>query len=139
MNDRSTYINGLRALADLLEAKPDLPPPSVGTDGEISWHISARSYDNVAETIAMIARLIPGRLEKNSSDDEYGSIYFELSGSLAGLPVKIWTFREDVCRKVVTGTREVQKQVPVGYETVTETVDVFGWECEPILAKAISG
>jgi hypothetical protein len=52
--------------------------------------------------------------------------------------------RNEVCEKVVTGTREVTKEVPdpealaaVPKVTVTETVEDVEWRCHPILDAAV--
>ena len=54
--------------------------------------------------------------------------------------------REAVCERVVTGTREVTKEVPdpealasVPKVTVTETVEDVEWRCHPILDEAVAG
>lgn len=58
------------------------------------------------------------------------------------MSVNIITDREAVCRRVVTGTREVTKTVPApGADTVevTETVEDVEWVCdEPLLAGAVT-
>lgn len=136
MTDRTDYIKGLRALADLLEGTPELPLP---TEREITWAAHTLQIFEGREprdTVADLARLLPGRLAKNDpAKSEYNSKYFELNGTLHGLDLRVWAVREDVCRKVVTGTREVTKTVPVETREITVTEETFEWVCEPLLAE----
>ena len=40
MTDRTAYVKGLRAVADLLDAHPDLPLPySIDRDGALGWYV----------------------------------------------------------------------------------------------------
>jgi hypothetical protein len=58
-----------------------------------------------------------------------------------GLKVKVTTYRDAVCERVVTGTREVTREVrdpdalaAVPTTTVTETVEDVEWVCAPLTA-----
>lgn len=142
MSPREEYTAGLRALADLLDATPDLPLP---TTRDIQWavHWYATTDDEKRTVMANIARLIPGRLTKNdpNTGDKYDSDYFRLTGNIGGLPIEIWSQRESVCRRVVTGTREVTELVPADdapMVEVTTTVEDVEWVCEPLLAQAVT-
>lgn len=132
--DRAGYTAGLRALADILDQHPEIPLPYEGRLGTISWPV----YDGGAERLAAIARVvIPGRREKDTSLDGY----FKVIGKLHGLSLEVWSTRQLVCERIVTGTREVTREVPdpealaaVPTVTVTETVEDVTWECAPLLA-----
>lgn len=131
--ERTDYIAGLRAIADLLERDADLPLP---TTRKIEWaaHWYASSDDEIPAVVADLARRIPGKLTKNDpSSGGYAEAYYELSGNVGGMPVRVWAERSMVCERVVTGTREVVKEVPTATEQVTVTEETVAWVCRPIL------
>ena len=83
----------------------------------------------------------PAALSKDVDDH-----YYDLDGYLDGLAVKFVAFREEVCERVVVGTREVTRttkdpellaQLPD--VTVTETEEVVEWRCSPLLAAVDGG
>jgi hypothetical protein len=129
---RGEYIAGLRALADLLDQHPDVPTPYHGHDVELA--IFTRNKDELITT----ARALPGKLDKafDARRDVYG---FELHGKIHGLQVIVYAHRDQVCHRVVTGTRQVTKTVPAPdapMVEITETVEDVEWQCEPLLAEA---
>jgi hypothetical protein len=140
--DRETYIQGLRALADLLETTPDLALP---TTQKIEWaiHYQGTTPEEQRAALAKTARLIPGRLDKNDPNSgHYAELYLVLTGNVGGMPIEIWGERPTVCTKVPTGTETITHTVPdptvvVPTVEVTETVEKFEWICEPILAHRI--
>lgn len=137
--ERAAYIAGLRQLADLLTAVPELPLPDVSpVTGEMTWQVGRRVAEPGPE-IARIARLLPCRLDKNDPDSgEHGATYYQLSGTLFGLGVRVWGFREQVCEKVITGSKPVTRLVPdpaAPMVEVTEDVQTFEWRCGPLLAQ----
>lgn len=132
--DRAGYITGLRALADLLEAHDELPLPY----NDIHWHFLSGRDDKA--DLARFARLIGGALTKNTYGDDSspGGAYFELRGRVHGLTVSASAYRNQVCTRVVTGTREVTKTVPAPdapMVEVTETVEDVEWVCGPVLSE----
>lgn len=143
MNARSDYTAGLRALADLLDANPDVPLPSrLGRD--FSWAVFGSKVptgQKVPVALADLARtLIPGVRNKRADDG-----YFRVSGKLHGLNLEVWAMREAVCTRVVTGTETVTRGVldaaalaAVPTTTVTETVETVEWVCAPLLADEVS-
>jgi hypothetical protein len=131
---RAEYIAGLRVLADLLEARPEIPAPYHGRSTELAIFTSGK------DELVAAARAFPGKLDK-TYDDNSSAFGFELHGRLRGLRVVIYGDRNEVCRRVVTGTREVTKTVPAPdapMVEVTETVEDVEWVCEPLLAEASS-
>lgn len=131
---RSEFITGLRALADLLEAHDDLPLPYEGAAVPINWHFL--SGPNQRANLAAFVRTVGGSFDKQTFDS-----YFGVTGSIEGLKVSGTAYRDVVCTRIVTGTREVTEQVPdpdalaaVPTTTVTRTEDVVDWVCEPLLA-----
>jgi hypothetical protein len=131
---RSSYTAGLRALADILDAHPELPLPYSGTAAPIAVF----AYDR--EHVATFARLLPGTVEKVYEDDDL-TFGFRLCGQFGGVKFEVIAPRAEVCTRVVTGTREVTREVPdpkalaaVPTTTVTETVEDVEWVCSPLLA-----
>jgi hypothetical protein len=130
---RGEYVAGLRALADLLEQHDEVPA-AVPRAQHRTCDLHATSRD---ELIAA-ARAFPGKLDKKFDDDS-PAFGFELHGKLRGLRVVIYGDRNDVCRRVVTGTREITETVPAPDAPtveVTRTVEDVEWVCEPLLAEA---
>ena len=136
LQERTDYIAGLRALADALDEDTSLPLPYDGKSSALSVFT-----DTKAECLAY-ARLL-GRADKKYTDsDSYG---FELHGSLLGLSLLVYAPRDQVCTKVVLGTREVTEEIPdptalaaVPTITVTKAVEDIRWECVPLLAEKSS-
>ncbi len=135
-SEREQYITGLRTLAAALEADETLPLPQ----SEISWPVQI--YDDetyaaddaaVKVVLAKIARLMDGPAIKN-----YGDEYFRMRGSIGGLQIRPWAMRDQVCTRVVKGTKEVTAEVPVTFTTVTTTVEDVEWVCEPLLAAEVA-
>jgi hypothetical protein len=138
-DQRGGYTAGLRALADLLDAHPEVPLPYDGTLGRISIHhlYPIDPKRTVREEFQATLRALPGRKDKDPD-----STYFNVEVELHGLSLVVTAFREEVCERVVKGTREVSREVPdpdalaaVPTTTVTETVEDVEWVCRPILAS----
>ena len=143
MNDsdkRAEYTKGLRALADLLDANPDLDLPWEGSHPQYGTLSVITLADEGAAQIAAWAKALPGTKKKEVRDT-----HFYLKGSLHGLHMRVIANRDQVCRRVVTGTREVTEEVPdpealasVPTVTVTKTVEDVEWVCEPILGEQVA-
>jgi hypothetical protein len=135
---RDEMISGLRAIADLLEAKPELGMPSLD---RVDWDVWPHMVDDIPSEVARLARLIPTKFTKNNpTDNSYDEDYYTLSGNVGGMPVRILTYREKVCTKVVTGTETITTLVPAPdapMVKVTHDREIFEWVCEPLLAKAV--
>jgi hypothetical protein len=134
-DNRTAFTAGLRVLADALDANPDLPLPYDGTTSELSV------FTRTKAEAAAYARVLPGTVDKRVTDGHYG---FELHGWLQGLRVLVYAPREEVCTRVVKGTREVTREIPdpealaaVPITTVTETVEDVEWVCQPLLSAAV--
>lgn len=137
---RAAYIAGLRALAEVLEARDEVPLPYDGYTSGITLHFLGGTDPRSA--MAAVARAIPCTWRKRIMDGKDVS-YFELDGELAGLKLTLSALRDSVCERVVTGTREVTKTVKdpealakVPEVEITETVEDVRWECRAILAPA---
>lgn len=142
---RDGVIAGLRELADALEDHPRMPLPG-GTEtwsnlmGFASSQAETREVDGefVTETslefMARLAKNCPGKLEKVPLGN-----YFGLQRKFGTITV-VWNAdRDQVCIQKKTGT-ETRKVETVVTPAVTaeheETVDVFEWECLPLLGRA---
>ncbi len=139
MTDRAAYIAGLRQLADALEAHPEVPLPTDGTRMPLSWNLWD---DDAREQMAATARALPVAWVKETREGyDGGPDYFDLSGKLGGLKVKLTACRDAVCTRVVTGTedREVEEVVtPAVTRKITQPAEVVEWRCESILAPVPS-
>lgn len=136
-DNRAAYISGLRKLADLLERNADIPLPyASGTAAAPAHRITFYMLDASREAFVERARMFPGVLKK-----EVGNETFSLVGSLDGLHFDVVAYRDNVCERVVTGTRKVTRTIPdpdveVPTVEVTETVEDVEWHCAPLLSEA---
>jgi hypothetical protein len=111
--ERQAAIDGLRQLADFIEQHPGVPLPVANGNNAFVWS---------RETLAAIARTPGVRWEKGAEGN-----YFSLSVSFAGgYSYSINIEREQVCRKVVTGTRILPAQPE-------REVEECEWRCEDSL------
>lgn len=139
---RARYAAGLRVLAGILENHPEVPLPFHGSVSPLTFHFLAGNGDR--ERMAAAARALPCKWAKGTRDyGELGGAYFDLSGDLAGLKVQLTAAREDVCERIVTGTRPVTELVKdpvlldaVPLTEVTRQVEDVTWRCRPVLAPA---
>lgn len=131
--ERAGYIEGLRILATVLENHPEIPLPYNGHLSPLT--IMFLDGESSRALMAAAAKALPvGSWSKSGSDD-----YFELDGKVAGVKVKLTAYRDTVCRRVVTGTRQVTEEVPdpaAPLVKVTKTVEDVEWECGSVLAAA---
>lgn len=131
---RAAYTAGLRALADLLDAHPELPLPYSGNGDAMNF---IELGDEARRGAAVFARLMPGKVEKSASDN--GQFY--LTFTLHGLRLRWVAQRAQMCERVVTGTREVEIEVPdpealalVPKVKRVEVIEDVEWQCRPVLA-----
>lgn len=127
---RAEYIAGLRQLADLLAAHPELMTPHG------ALQVIPLGEQQSREQLAVWARALPGKKEKQINDT-----FANLVGTLRGLQVKVVAYRDEVCERVVTGVETVTKKVKdpqalaaVPEIEVTEEVEQVEWVCRPMLA-----
>ena len=143
-NERALYIDGMRELMDALEANPSIPLPYQGTGMAMTFHFLMTADPRAEMAAAAVA--LPCDWRKVPREFDSGPAYLDLQGAIRGVQVTLTAFREDVCRRVVTGTREVTRTVKdpdalaqVPEVEITETVEDVTWECGPLLAAAIPG
>ncbi|MFD9949996.1 hypothetical protein ACFWYW_28440 [Nonomuraea sp. NPDC059023] len=136
--ERAAYTAGLRALADILDANPDLPLPYDGDGKPLSFieGIAAESRRGAA----VFARVMPGPVEKSGTDSQ-----FYLKAKLHGLRVKWIATREEMCERIVVGTREVEIEEPDPEAVAAlpkvkrvEVVEDVEWKCRPVLAGEVA-
>lgn len=132
---RAEFNEGLRLIAEFLVEHPEVPQPYHLMGSE--FYIYLHGEESRAQ-LATIARAF-GRAEKR-----FEGVRFEVSRRFAGINLIAQAQRAEVCERVVTGTREVSKEVPdpealaaVPKVTVTETVEDVKWVCHPILDTAV--
>lgn len=136
--ERAAFTTGLRQIADWLDAHPEVPLPylsSVATgryEPTLPWYLMAGERD----VIAAMGRAM-GTFDKRGDDDK-----FRIFRRFAGIAVCAQIDRDEVCERVVIGTREVTEEVPdpealaaVPKVTVTTTVEDVEWRCMPLLAE----
>ncbi len=131
---RAEYIEGLRRFADVLESTPQLPVPHTGGPASPLLVMFLHSNDNRAD-LAEAARALPSKLTKSAIDSQ-----FHVTGQFAGIHVQLLAKRDDVCERVVTGTREETVTEPdpeavaaLPQITKTVTVEDVTWICPPSL------
>jgi hypothetical protein len=109
--ERAAAIRGLRDLADFLEAHPGVPFPA--------YNVLNANVDTKDE-IARIARLC-------SWEKDFNGEFFSLRKRFGGeLMLDVYTSRDQVCRRVVKGT----KTLPAVPERTVEDVE---WVCDDAL------
>lgn len=133
--------DGLRRLADMIEANPELAEEMDIALSSMNVWIGA---DDQRATLVAFARAgaragATVTKDKGGTSDQYFGARIEFG------PVGFYAYgyRNQVCERIVTGTREVTKEVPdpealaaVPKVTVTETVEDVEWRCTSLLASA---
>lgn len=137
---RAEQIAGIYQLALWLEQNPDVPIPW-DLSGQSGTHVNIHASHGETEkaVVAAVARALPGRVEKRvwGKDDQYFGVEGNAPG---GVGINVIATRDEVCERVVTGTREVTKTIPdpaveVPTIEVTETVEDVEWVCGPVLRE----
>lgn len=124
---RAAQITGLREVADFLEQHPELPMPS-------GLNYMGRHLNSRDELVAAARAL--GRADKDFSTD-YAQIKRTFSG---GVALAYQAVREQVCERVVVGTRKVVVEEPDPEQVAAlpkvrriEKVEDVEWRCSPLL------
>jgi len=144
---RSTYVAGLRAVADLIDAHPGLPEPytSVYSSGniDVQWYLQIQNQDFAWQkaTAAKIVSAIGGKWDKKDLVD--GRLDFEQTLD-NGVRLTLTVTREAVCERVVIGTHEVTvpatPAIPkqAARPERTATVEDVKWFCGSLLAESVT-
>lgn len=139
--ERTATIAALFELALLLEQNPGLPIPfELGSGSHLN--IMLMSAKDPKGDLARIVRILPGPIEKRvwgaGAND-----YFDAIAKIGPIEIRVGAFRDQVCERVVTGTREVTEIVPdpsveVPLVEVTKTVEDVRWECGSLLRDSVA-
>lgn len=124
--DRAAYTDGLRQLADWLEANPEIDLPWTGTYDSFSLGVWVSK-----EELATIARALPGKVEKDFTTLD--TVVY-VRAAFAGLKVEAYAGRNAVCERIVTGTETVTVPAVEAKPERTEEREVIEWHCMPLLA-----
>jgi len=117
---QQTRIDGLRAALDILEANPELANACWISGNITAWTNTKEDFDRLRRQIG------PHTKDVNS----YSAIATHPINDEVTLRVE--TSRDQVCTKVKTGEKLVEKEVlPEGVKMLTEVVteDVYEWVC----------
>lgn len=141
MTTPRTMPETLRAVADLIEAHPDLPLPLVNVydyrpeQGDLDWFlmVNGRAKDEADQKAiaTAIIRALGGKWDKAPTGDD-----FRFRQTRGGLNFNVQVHREAVCERVVVGTESVTLPAVEAQPARTETVEKVEWRCEPLLAEA---
>jgi len=86
---RTSYTKGLRALADLLDAHPDIPLPySLSGSKGLQWYIH-RGIDPVLTIRALMTSPVT-----EMYDSHQGNFPVQITGTLAGFPTSVLIAKE---------------------------------------------
>lgn len=126
---------GLRALADVLAANPDLGQQALYTRPSII--VPAEDKTQLVEFVRA-AKAHGAIIVKSASDT---SKYFSALCRFGPVTLDVYVPRDEVCERVVVSTETVTRMVPdpvalaaVPQVEVTDTVENVRWECKPLLA-----
>ena len=120
----TTFAGGLRALADWLDANPDHAPHIIDPDRAYLLHCGDRA------ALKAVARSL-GKTKKHG-DGNWFNVTRDFGG---GVSLEAYTRRENVCRRVVTGTQVVPAHTEPARNVPESVVELVKWICdEPILA-----
>jgi hypothetical protein len=112
-DDRESYIQSLRDLADWLKAHPEVGIPNAGTIFNV--------FVTDREELARIARM-------SSWEKQYFDTWYTLRKSFGVIYFDVNIDREKICKRVVKGT----KVIPARAEMEVEDVE---WVCEDALLE----
>ncbi len=124
--ERTAWVDGLRQLADFIEATPEFTLPSCAATIYL-W--GDRGTDPKGE-LARLVRLL-GAGTKTADD-----MWIGVERRFGPIKLDVRARRKTVCERVLVGTTtEKRYRAPEGIELleVDETVDVYEWVCPPSL------
>jgi hypothetical protein len=141
--ERQSYIDGLHQIADFLAEHPEVPLPYLSSNETGRYEpvlpIFIVSGDQ-REQLAVIARAM-GTAEKAVHES---LPRFQVVRRFAGIALVASADRGEVCERVVTGTREVTREVPdaealkaVPKVVVTEVIEDVEWRCTSLLKDPV--
>jgi hypothetical protein len=128
--ERDALVEGLRELADFIEAK-GLELPHIDARA-VSWvyGYSPKTYQDDPERAKRDMRKAAktlGKAEKNHTGN-----WFELKRRFGPVLLEINTNRQNICERKVVGTREIEEKV-----IPARTEEIVEWECYDLLSVEI--
>ena len=140
--DAQAIIDGLLSLAVMIEKHPEL----VDDGGPLRFTFN--DLNVFVENRAQVAALARLGMRSRAKATKHQNAYFagvnldfgRAEGHRGRVRLCVNAEREEICERVVTGTREVTEEVPdpeqvaaVPKVTVTRTEEIVEWKCRPIL------
>lgn len=130
LNTRASYTQGLRELADIIDANPHLTLPHHGTTTPLGVYVTPKTPESQRKRTRDWSRALPGQKRK-----QHRGSFFCLEADIAGLRFEVVSVREAFCRKIET-QETITEEVPVypteptGFETIERTVSHVEWVCD---------
>jgi len=128
---RAEFLASLRQIIDWLQAHRDVPAPFHLLGDKLYIYLHG---EDPRAAMAAIARAM-GNADKSIDGD-----HFELRRRFGVITLVASARRDEVCERVVVGTREVTRRAPDPHAlaalpvvTVTEIVEDVEWVCPPSL------
>lgn len=128
LHDWAEYIAGLRLMADVLEAHPEIILPWPGQSPYMNFEFYVTGERDEKATTAAIIRALGGHWSKDASD-----AFFTTQTQVRGLHVRVVATRDQVCVRRVVGQKTVTKKIATVYEEKNVVEDIVEWDCAPIL------
>lgn len=125
-NERTEWIEGLRAIADTFEAYPDLPLPVAATFTTFFFG------EDAPTRMADVRRVIGGKWTKTATDD-----WFWLRKQFGPHELDLTAHRNLVCERVVVGVEQIEAPDPAAPKVLVEQ-EIVEWRCSPLLDEAVA-
>jgi hypothetical protein len=130
--ERQKAVDGIRALADFLEAHPDLDAPD--TD---RFHVCLTWNGDPKAEMAKWARAASHlKPVKDFDSDQFARLLIPFGPT----SIEVFANRSQICERVVTGVTQVTETVPdpelvkaVPLVEVTREIEDVEWVCTPLL------
>ena len=139
-NTMTTQSEALRALADFIDANPDLnfgpgfDKTSVHADND-SLGIFIRSLNKSAAEVQAgvkaVRRAIGGIWDKDGDDQTF---YLQQSNVFGYFETTIYSDRKLTCERRVVGVEDVVVDAVEAAPSRTESREIVEWDCGPLLA-----
>lgn len=120
---RQRSISDVRDFLAWLESHPEIPLPyEFGAGGRIGIYAW-----NTKDEARIMARAM-GTFEKKADEN-----FLELKKKFGSLIVAAVFSRNQVCKRVVVGTKEIPEEVVPEKVTPAHTVEIVEWQCPSLL------
>lgn len=122
MTKQQEYANALRAIADFIEAHPDIAVPT----GALACY----SMDEREDAARVLAALKP-------CNKKYSDNLFRIERAFGPITLEYVFYRDKVCTKRVVGTKVIPAQSIPALEIPERVEEIVEWDCgEPLLPQA---